>query len=370
MLGRKRCPRCDERVRAAAKVCRYCGADLSSPAGPGPAGVQVPAPQPVPAAPEFPSMTSKPEPAAPALESTGGFAAPQAPDIPPQVTAVEREPGLWSGMPWYRSWWLRGPVLALFVLDAGLRVESAWHEDGVFAERLVIGALAVLIGGLAFWGLVIWAGGRLFKQRWRYGRIVTSYPLIIAIWVSSLGTAMRADKADTQEVNDRAAAAAQGDPQAQRQAAFSDWFTAYLDAVPSRKPAGDEYVAWSDAKDPVSNGALRHLRRSVRRARAHEAQTLKLPDTGDTAGPTRLLQEQASDLRRCLTRTLTIMSDFDNRYTDQAARAADRLCARSDRRIKQAARDGDRVYKRLGGAQAFPDVAERIQELVAQHGSQ
>jgi zinc-ribbon domain len=176
VLGRVRCPRCDERIRKRARVCRYCGLQLDTPevpepqptrewqssaaaasaqpsqpatgaeaalqhdvdtttlpepteaaGAPGdrPAPIRYPAAAERPATPERPETPQRtPEPnqlftSAQSRERVGQPRAPMSAASSKSQEPLARRPP-WRGMPWYRSWWVRGPVLFFVLLTGGL----------------------------------------------------------------------------------------------------------------------------------------------------------------------------------------------------------------------------------------------------------
>jgi hypothetical protein len=414
-LGRVRCERCAERIRRDAKVCRYCGHERSDAAAHDrtrePATVAQASAQPTDAAAadrDSPARhTDARQPAetveaaaptesfatSPASRADEPAAAPRLPERPSQHAApaflppTARTPaatpadsderrGPLRGRPWYRSWWVRGPVLAVVVFDAGLRLldPDEWVQYAI-PVRIAAG-VAIALGVMMVYGLLAWGVARLFKRHPRYWDVVLSFPMMLFIFLGSLGIYINRDEqhpnhpgilsaqtsSDNSTDGDTANNGA-GQAGDQRRAEFADWMRDTATAIGERGAASRRFIAWSKMDNTASPAAMSRLRSAERHAAEHERLTERLLANDDTRAPNQLLSQSAREFHRCVTATRRVMQTLDQGNVEARADAADKQCQASDRHIRAGVKEADDAFNRLGGAEKFPGLGDETRAL-------
>jgi hypothetical protein len=407
-LGRVRCERCAERIHRDAKVCRYCGhergdaaaqdrapepatvaqalnktsetgvvagavrepAEVSTSAGSvaGAATAHIDEPVEEQAAPERPSQQASPAFLPPTRQ-------------PPAATPAnpDERRGPLRGKRWYRSWWVRGPVLAVVLFDAGLRLldPNEWVQYAI-PVRIAAG-VAITLGVMMIYGLLAWGIARLFKRHPRYWDVALSFPMMLFIFLGSLGISVnRAEEHPNQpgilssQAGDNSGGDSTGhggsdapaDPAGdQRRAEFADWMRDTAAAIGERGAAVRRFIAWSKMDNTASPAAMRRLRSAERHAAEHERLTERLLKNDDTRAPNQLLAQSAREFHRCVTATRRVMQTLGQGSVEARADAADKQCQASDRHIRTGVKEADDAFNRLGGSKRFPGLGDELRSM-------
>jgi hypothetical protein len=408
-LGRVRCERCAERIRRDAKVCRYCGHERSDAAAQdwgreSPTVAQAPdqtSENGVAAGAVRESAEVSPPARSGAAAATGHFRKPvgaqPAPERPSQQTSLAFLPptarplvetpanaderrGPLRGRRWYRSWWVRGPVLAVVLFDAGLRLldPNEWVQYAMPVR--VAAAVAITLGVMMVYGLLVWGVARVFKRHPRYWDLVLSFPMMLFIFLGSLGIAINRDEkhpnqpgilssqtssessADGDDANQGSGQPA--DPASdQRRAEFADWMRDAATAIGERGAAARRFVAWSKMDNTASPAAMSRLRSAERHATEHKHLTESLLENDDTRAANQLLAQSAREFHRCVTATLRVMQSLDRGSVEARADAADKQCRASERHVRAGVKEADDAFNRLGGAEKFPGLGDETRAL-------
>jgi len=391
MLGRTRCPRCDERIRKGAVACRYCGHEFGRETAewrtipPPPAawlGDETIASNAV----ETLDLGSPehPDPSATTAESVGPssatFMAPTAPVTDRLLLPSRRRPPIWEDMPWYRSWWLRAPALGFVVFSVGIAelTPRDWITKPI-VTRVFAGLLqgVLLLGGVA---LVLWLIRRVVRRPKPYSRVLTSFPLMVVMLIGTLGSAGVAARHARDDPNGPGILSAQmTESEARalppvplpttaaviaRRHAFSRWTYGYVRAQASRIRAVEATNRWLDAK----GAALPLLAVARRDAQRYQTAAFAVATTPDTTAATLRIVQSAREQNACLDRLKRLVDEVQNvseaQYKRRSARAYAH-CARSHALAGRSASTADHLYNVLGGAAAFPGYIERIKAMYA-----
>ncbi|MSW84818.1 MAG: hypothetical protein F2832_08780 [Actinobacteria bacterium] len=258
-------------------------------------------------------------------------------------------------MRWYRSWWVRGPVLALVLVDGGLTAltPEEWVDEAI-AVRVISGAAIFFIGGLMVFALVPWAFKRLIKRPSSYPRVLLSFPLMLLVWVGVHGMDLR-----RAELNPNAPSILQSTTETQRQrqladdrAAFGSWLTTYSSSVDTRVEALAKLNRWARRDEPFSAQGQERLQEILALARKFRRQTLDLDENPYIADALPLMLRDATTLLAGV-RLLVQMPDSPGQAEAKRVRA-DKLFERSQESGTKAVEMVDKVYIDFGGREAFP----------------
>ena len=329
-LSRMRCPNCDERVRRNALICRYCGSDLS---------VQA-------------SASHEND------DDTFGSDKDGQPSGSPDKS-------IWAGLPWYRSWWVRGPVLGLFLIDAGLAslTPESWVSSPI-PVRLVMGALIVFVGGLMVFGLLAWAVLRPFgKKRERgYWRLTLSFPIILFVWLGALGASINRERNNPGQPS-----ILQSTDQTERQKTeskaretFATWLSEYLTATTARLDTLASINRLFLMEQPYSTAGWKLIRRAETSAKAYRFALVDLPSGGPPSVREQTLQS-AVEMLNAVKLLIAIPNNPD--LAELRGAEVDRLLAHSQKLASHAGRLADSEFRRLGGLKAMPSLETKIKQF-------
>ena len=301
------CPHCGEPIHGVGGFCRYCSASLDAVAPP-----------------------------------------PPPPALPP----------------WYRSWFVRGPVLAVFVVIAGLLMldPGDWITDPI-PVRIAVG---VLVGAslLLFWGTLAWLVARLLHRRPPYWRVIVSFPLVTAVALGVIGQSLaRDDPPGTPGILSPRVASAEALREKAARERFADWYREVARAGAARDATTRRYRRWAAQDAADDRAALRTLRRAERGARETRQIVAGLEPTPATRRATQLLRRGARRFVACVAGTRRLVLTLN--LGDVAARRAriNASCGAADRTLRAGDDAAAEAFVALGGRPAFPGLEAEVQAI-------
>ncbi len=276
---------------------------------------------------------------------------------------------VYRGMPWHRSWWVRGPVFAVVVPLAGLLslTPSAWVSYPIPVR--VLAGIGVGLFVLAFWALLFWAVTRLSRGRPPYTRIMLAFPMAILLCVVASEAGQRRSTLEPGifctghcVIKPTAASAIHTASMETRRGQYVDYSLALARTVAPRAATGKAYYAWASSKDPFSPAALAQLKIADRVARQHQTLVDRLRPGPDEQPEQRSFRYEAALLSKCVREIRSALGIVDRTKRISRADAANRDCASSDRIYRQAVTANDKLYDRLGGTAALPDFPNQVEQ--------
>lgn len=268
---------------------------------------------------------------------------------------------------WYRSWWVRGPVLTLYVAFAGLPAldPRTWITHPIPA-RIAVGALIAVVALLAC-GLVVTGVLALARRPLRLSEVLFSFPLIFVVWAAiALAGIARDDQGAPAILAPERPDAAEVALAAER-ASFALWYEGLGRAQFSRAEATRRFRAWAADGAAGTPAGFRRLRAAERSAAGQVSVATSLEPTAATAAATTQLQRGARGLLDCITATRELLQTVNlGNVNGRRARINDR-CAAADGRLRRADQDAAGAFTRLGGEAAFPGLEQRVDALA--HGT-
>lgn len=353
MRRRKICPRCAEKVRAPAQVCRYCGYAFADPAPAGPVADVEGATGHL----GRPSATSISAPTA--LDAPRGeFSEGVAPDASPSSTATGTPDTDAGRRTWVEvvRWFL---VIAYPLATWPVVTDPDTWADSQLAGRIGAGVIISVLW-LASLSVVWWGVLRLVRKRRRsYLQVLVSIPVLLtAFFLANLSVVGR--EASDRESSERSLAASAdaalpgtATPEqklARRRTAFAEWYDDSVSVlaatgktlapvrkvVGSRDPSDAELQTWFDQ----AHASAQTLTARVTQLRSND------PELGAVTRQMR----RAAHLMLAATRDYSLGLAADD--LDRVERGDPKI-RRGQRLMVQASNRADRLYTQLGGYDAF-----------------
>jgi hypothetical protein len=362
MARRKRCPRCAEKVRKDALVCRYCGyefvpqpdtASTPAPAGtravaPASAGQLPPQQGPVPAPPGAPTLPAAPE--APSAQPTSWQ--PPAPAAPyaPLADSGERPRRTWVEV-------IRWILVVLYLAATWpLVISEDTRDDSTFAEALATGMIISVLW-LAVLALIWWGVLRLRKRRRTYFRVMVSIPVLITAFVLASISAVGRAANEEEERPDAAADVVSGpgspdEKLEQRRDAYVAWAEPSFEVVKQYARTTAPLKRLAASKDPSAEEIELWFDQAQSRARQLPALVEQLPN--DDPELARVNREWAHAVGLMVSATTDYVQGFAAGGTSRLDRG-DRKVVRVDRLMRRAGERSDDLYQDLGGEDALDD---------------
>jgi hypothetical protein len=264
---------------------------------------------------------------------------------------------------WYRSWWVRGPVLVLFVAFAGLPAldPRSWITHPIPA-RIAVGALIAVVALLAC-GLMVTGVLALARRPLRLGEVVLSFPLILVVWAAiALAGIARDDQGAPAILAPQRADAAEVALAAERDA-FGLWYEGVARAQFARAQATRRFRAWAADGAEGTPAGFRRLRAAERSAAGQVSVAVSLEPTAATAGATTQLRGGAQGLLACISATRALLQTVNLGNVEARRARINERCATAERLLRQADRSAAGTFARLGGDAAFPGLEQRVDAL-------
>jgi hypothetical protein len=268
---------------------------------------------------------------------------------------------------WYRSWWVRGPVLALFVAFAGLPALDPWTWiTHPVPARIAVGALIAVVALLAC-GLVVTGVLALAQQPRPLTEVLLSFPLILIVWAAiAVAGLARDDQGAPAILAPQRPDSAEVALAAER-SAFSLWYEGLARAQFARAEATRRFRAWAADGARGTPAGFRRLRAAERSAAGQVSVALSLEPTASTAAATAQLKRGARGLLACISDTRELLQTVNLGNVNARRARINRRCATADAVLRRADGGAASTFARLGGPAAFPGLEQRVDALA--HGT-
>ena len=264
---------------------------------------------------------------------------------------------------WYRSWWVRGPVLALFVGFAGLPALDPWTWiTRPVPARLAVGALIAVVALLAC-GLVVTGVLALAHQPRRLTEVLLSFPLLFVVWAAIALAGVARDDAGAPAILAPQRADSAEVALAAERAAFSLWYEGLGRAQASRAEATRRFRAWAADGAEGTPAGFRRLRAAERDAAGQVSVAQSLEPTAATTAATTQLRRGAQGLLTCIAETRELVQTVNLGNVDGRRARINARCAAAETLLRRADQGALDTYARLGGAEALPGLQQRVDAL-------
>ena len=268
---------------------------------------------------------------------------------------------------WYRSWWVRGPVVALFLGFAGLPALDPWTWiTRPVPARIAVGALIAIVALLAC-GLVVTGVLALAQQPRPLTEVLLSFPLLLVVWAAIAVAGFARDDAGAPAIlapqRPDSAEVALG---AERRA-FALWYEGLGRAQFARAEATRRFRAWAADGAAGTPAGFRRLRAAERSAAGQVSIALSLEPTASTAAATAQLKRGAGGLLSCISDTRELLQTINLGNVDARRARINQRCADAETVLRRADAGAAATFARLGGPEAFPGLEQRVDALA--HGT-